>query len=60
MTPKIREVTFWTLGSVASAQWEELIPVAVALIPAVIVHVCAVQRHECPSDGREQRGDTRV
>lgn len=23
---KIREVTFWTLGSVASAKWEELTP----------------------------------
>lgn len=33
---KIREVTFWTLGSVANAQWEELIPLAVALIPGFI------------------------
>ena len=33
---KIREVTFWTLGSVASAKWEELIPMAVVLIPGCI------------------------
>ena len=33
---KIREVTFWTLGSVASAQWEELIPVVVTLIPGFL------------------------
>lgn len=33
---KIREVTFWTLGSVASAEWEELVPMAVVLIPGGI------------------------
>ena len=33
---KIREVTFWTLGSVASAKWEELIPMAVVLVPGCI------------------------
>ena len=33
---KIREVTFWTLGSVASAKWEELIPLAVVLVPGCI------------------------
>ncbi|MEI3204001.1 MAG: iron chelate uptake ABC transporter family permease subunit [Lachnospiraceae bacterium] len=33
---KIREVTFWTLGSIASAEWEELIPMAVVLIPGGI------------------------
>ena len=33
---KIREVTFWTLGSVASSKWEELIPVVVILVPGFI------------------------
>ncbi|SDH21573.1 iron ABC transporter permease [Marvinbryantia formatexigens DSM 14469] len=33
---KIREVTFWTLGSVASAQWEELLPLFVVLIPGFL------------------------
>ena len=33
---QIRKVTFWALGSVASAQWEELIPLVVTLIPGAI------------------------
>lgn len=33
---KIREVTFWTLGSVANAQWEELLPLAAVLIPGIV------------------------
>lgn len=33
---KVREVTFWMLGSVAGAEWEDLIPLAVIFIPGTL------------------------
>ena len=34
---KVREVTFWMLGSVAGAEWKDLIPLALIFIPGIIV-----------------------
>lgn len=33
---KVRQVTFWMLGSVAGAEWEDLIPLAVIFIPGIV------------------------
>ena len=55
---KIREVTFWTLGSVASAKWEELIPMAVVLVPGCICMYAMFYCYECASHGRKQCGNT--
>lgn len=34
---KVKEVTFWMLGSIASAEWKDLIPLAVLAVPGSIV-----------------------
>lgn len=33
---KVRQVTFWMLGSVAGAEWKDLIPLALIFIPGIV------------------------
>mgnify|MGYP005798436037 CR=1 FL=1 len=32
---QVKEVTFWMLGSIASAEWSDLLPIALVLIPGI-------------------------
>ncbi|MDY3918152.1 MAG: iron ABC transporter permease [Candidatus Limivivens sp.] len=33
---KIKQVTFWMLGSIASAEWKDLIPLAIVFLPGIL------------------------
>lgn len=37
---QIREATFWMLGGMAAAKWEQLPPLLVVLVPAFVIMLC--------------------